>query len=246
MAYLSESDNDSDSCTESDIVLGAEEDYSRYSSGAEYSHKEEDNDSEETSAEDEPGPSSRLTHEREAQREVTTADKPSSDEGNTHGETSGESEQSEEEEEPHGKRAKCSKRKGSVPEHKWSNTGQFAPKALKSFDSTQCGIQPSYKLPADAKESEYFTLLFDGELASHVCKETNKYADALIADPEYKKKAKLSTWVACTIGQIYTFIAVVVLMELISKKRMLDYWSKDEVLYTPYFRLWAVIPSSKF
>ena len=203
MVYLSESDDDLDSCTESDIVLGTEEDYSRYSSGTEYSHEEEDSDSEETSADDKPGPSSRFTREREAQREVTTADKPSSDEDNSHGKTSGESEQSEEEQEPHAKRAKCVKRKGSVPERKWSNTGRFTPKALKSFDSTQCGIQPSNKLPADAKESEYFTLLFDGELVSHVCKETNKYANALIADPEYKKKAGLSTWVAWPDLHIY-------------------------------------------
>jgi len=234
MAYLSESDEDSDSVSESDIVLDAGEDYSRYSSETDYSGEEEDSDSEQELAEDEPGPSSRSTCARDP-RIVRTSHKSSSDNGDSSEGGSSHSEQSDQgEEEPRAKRAKRAKRR-SEPERKWSNTGRFMPKVLKSFDSTQCGIQPSYQLPADAKESEYFTLLFDCELASHVCKETNKYANALIADPEYKKKAGLATWTDCNIGQIYTFIGVVVLMSLISKKRMVDYWSKDVVLYTPYF-----------
>ena len=127
---------------------------------------------------------------------------------------------------------KCAKRKGKTPQRKWTSITSFT---LTTFDPKTSGIQPSYRLPANSPKSAYFTLLFDGEIASIVCQETNKYADSLISHPTYTKKKELSTWVDTIIGEIYTFIALVILMGLVVKKRIRDYWSTDEALRTPYF-----------
>ena len=53
------------------------------------------------------------------------------------------------------------------------------------FDDRTCGVQPDYQLTEDASEADYFTNFFDGEVASTMCKETNRYAASLIADLEY-------------------------------------------------------------
>ena len=68
-----------------------------------------------------------------------------------------------------------------------------------------------------------------------MCKETNRYAASLIVDPKYTKKKKLASWVDTTIGELCVFIVLVVIMGLVSKKRMVEYWSTDEIPATPFF-----------
>ena len=67
-----------------------------------------------------------------------------------------------------------------------------------------------------------------------MCKETNRYAASLIVDPEYTKKKELANWIGTIIGEVYVFIALVVIMRLVSKKRMEEYWSTDKILVTPF------------
>jgi len=56
----------------------------------------------------------------------------------------------------------------------------------------QC-IQAPFKLPADAKEMDYFKLFFDHELVGDICKETNSYANQLLANALAKTKTLQNT-----------------------------------------------------
>ena len=77
------------------------------------------------------------------------------------------------------KRAKWRKKPTKI----WKNGAGFVPKAFKTFDDSNVGIQAPYKLPVDAKEVEYFKLYFDGELLGDIKSETNRYVDQLLANP---------------------------------------------------------------
>ena len=77
------------------------------------------------------------------------------------------------------KRAKRDKKSAKT----WKSGEGFVPKAFKTFDDSNVGIQAPYKLPVDAKEVEDFKLYFDGELLGDIKSETNRYADQLIANP---------------------------------------------------------------
>ena len=103
------------------------------------------------------------------------------------------------------KRAKRRKR----PAKTWKNGAGFVPKAFKTFDDSNVGIQAPYKLPVDAKEVEYFKLFFDGELLGDIKSETNRYADQLLANPTAQTKT-LRDWVGTTVDELYAFFAFII------------------------------------
>ena len=105
---------------------------------------------------------------------------------------------------------------------------------IKTFDESNVGMQAPYQLPVDAKEVEYFKLYFDGELVGDIKQESNRYADQLLTNPTARTKS-LRNWVATTTNELYAFFALVILMGVIVKKSMKDYWSKRAVIETPFF-----------
>ena len=128
------------------------------------------------------------------------------------------------------KRAKRNKKSAKT----WKSGEGFVPKAFKTFDDSNVGIQAPYKLPVDAKEVEYFKLYFDGELLGDIKSETNRYADQLIANPTARTKT-LRDWIATTVDELYAFFALIILMGVVVKKSMKDYWSKRAARRTPFF-----------
>ena len=82
-----------------------------------------------------------------------------------------------------------------------------------------------YKLPVDAKEIEYFKLYFDGELVGNLKAKTNRYAEQLIGTPTARTKL-IRDWVMTTTDELYALFALVILMGVVIKKSMKDYWSK--------------------
>ena len=96
------------------------------------------------------------------------------------------------------KRAKRRKK----PAKTWKNGAGFVPKAFKTFDDSNVGMQAAYKLPVDAKYVEYFKLYFDGELLGDIKSETNRYADQLLANPTPRTKT-LRDWIGTTVDEFY-------------------------------------------
>ena len=109
----------------------------------------------------------------------------------------------------------------------------FAPKPLMAFDASGVGMQAPYKLPVDAKEVEYFRIFFDGELVSDIKNHTNAYADELIA--KGTKTKTLAGWVRTTTNEIYSFLAIIILMGVVVKKSIKDYWSYRPIMKTLFW-----------
>ena len=132
-----------------------------------------------------------------------------------------------------GRPSKHAKRR-KKPAKTWKNGAGFVPKAFKTFDDSNVGIQAPYKLPVDAKEVEYFKLFFDGELLGDIKSETNRYADQLLANPTARTKT-LRDWVGTTVDELYAIFALIILMGVVVKKSMKDYWCKRAATKTPFF-----------
>ena len=125
-------------------------------------------------------------------------------------------------------------KRNKKPANKWNDGSSFVPRNIKTFDESNVGMQAPYQLPVDAKEVEYFKLYFDGELVGDIKQESNRYADQLLTNPTAQTKS-LRDWVATTTNELYAFFALVILMGVIVKKSMKDYWSKRAVIETPFF-----------
>uniref|UniRef100_A0A8C1Q7F3 PiggyBac transposable element-derived protein domain-containing protein n=1 Tax=Cyprinus carpio TaxID=7962 RepID=A0A8C1Q7F3_CYPCA len=70
-------------------------------------------------------------------------------------------------------------------------------------------------------------------LWSKWCQETNRYAHQLKESATIP--GKLAKWTETTVNEIYTFLAAVILMGLVRKNSLKDYWSTDPVIRTPFF-----------
>jgi len=89
-------------------------------------------------------------------------------------------------------------------------------------------------LPVDAKEVGYFKLYFDGELVGDIKSKTNRYAEQLLASYTAFTKT-LRDWVRTTVDELYAFFAMVILMGVVVKKSIKDYWSTKQIIRTPFF-----------
>ena len=69
-----------------------------------------------------------------------------------------------EENSPRGKAPKRAKTSQKSSQTEWRSASNFSPLPLKNFDDSNSGIRAPFKMPADAKEVEYFKLFFDHEL----------------------------------------------------------------------------------
>jgi len=87
-----------------------------------------------------------------------------------------------------------------------------------------------YKLPVDAKEVEYFKLYFDGKLVGDIKSEINRYAEQLLASSTEHLGIGLGLWL-----MNYMLFAMVILMGVVVKKSIKDYWSTKPVIKTPFF-----------
>ena len=71
-------------------------------------------------------------------------------------------------------------------------------------------------------------------IATHIKSETNRYADQLLANPTARIKT-LRDWIGTTVDQLYAFFALIILMGIVVKKSMKDYWSKRAATKTSFF-----------
>ena len=65
------------------------------------------------------------------------------------------------------------------------------------------------------------------------CKKTNRYADQYIEkeDENLKPRFKVYTWNGTLRNEMYTLIALLLLMGVVCKPRLHLYWSRDEIYH---------------
>ncbi|XP_030641170.1 piggyBac transposable element-derived protein 4-like [Chanos chanos] len=108
-------------------------------------------------------------------------------------------------------------------------TGQFTPSPV-TFDGSQSGVRTH---PHEVREGECFKLFLNTSTVGVIANETNKYAEIL------REKSggvgKIGRWVDTSVAEIYTFLATVMIMGLVKKNNMRDYWTAEPMLSTPFF-----------
>ena len=87
-------------------------------------------------------------------------------------------------------------------------------------------------LEADAAPIDYFKLLFDKDMWPKLVDETNRYANAKIVGQNLSPECRLQTWVPVTVDEIKVFFALCILMGMVNKESIEDYWTTKEA---PYF-----------
>ena len=79
------------------------------------------------------------------------------------------------------------------------------------------------------------------ELVQHITDATNSYAQIIIDSPEIQerientKKSLFRLWQPVTFDEMWTYIAVTMLMGIIKKPELHLYWSNRHIFSTPIF-----------
>uniref|UniRef100_A0A8C7H0A3 PiggyBac transposable element-derived protein 4-like n=1 Tax=Oncorhynchus kisutch TaxID=8019 RepID=A0A8C7H0A3_ONCKI len=115
----------------------------------------------------------------------------------------------------------------------WKATSHFTPPGpAVCFDESQSGVQRPLPFPTEA---ECFKLFLTEELVGEIVEETNRYALELQEKREPGVRGKLAKWVTTTISEMYTFLVTVLLMGIVKKNSLREYWSTDPMFATPFF-----------
>jgi hypothetical protein len=115
----------------------------------------------------------------------------------------------------------------------WKATSHFTPPGpAVCFDESQSGVQRPCPFPSEA---ECFKLFLTEELVGDMVEETNRFALKLQEKREPGVRGKLAKWVTTIISEMYTFLVTVLLMGIVKKNSLREYWSKYPMFATPSF-----------
>lgn len=94
----------------------------------------------------------------------------------------------------------------------------------------------------------YFDAFFDATMWHKIADETNKYARQSLAesrngrdsiecldDPQYRRKGRLNMWQDINASDLRIFMAHQIVMGLVRKTKLTNYWNKHSYLHTPFF-----------
>jgi len=91
----------------------------------------------------------------------------------------------------------------------------------------------------DSQMLDFFRLFISDEFIDDVLvRETNKYAADFFNSPQgrnLKPHSRFHKWADVDIDDMKKFIAMIIAMGLVQHQDIQDYWSKDEMLATPFF-----------
>ncbi|KAI2644801.1 PiggyBac transposable element-derived protein 4 [Labeo rohita] len=112
----------------------------------------------------------------------------------------------------------------------WKVTNLFNPPGPGEFNDQLCGVQNP---PESPSEVNCFKMFLTEDVVKEIVEETNRYASEI---QEEETKGKMVKWAPTSIPEMYTFLASVMLMGMVKKPSLRDYWSTDPMLLTPFFR----------
>ena len=115
----------------------------------------------------------------------------------------------------------------------WWDASAFTPPGPRVvFNETLSGVQTPSE---DPTEAQCFKLFLTDELVNEIVEETNRYASVQQEMMPSGVKGKLAKWVRTTVNEMYSFLVAVLLMGIVRKSSLRDYWSTDPILLTPFF-----------
>jgi len=82
---------------------------------------------------------------------------------------------------------------------------------------------------------QYFEYFWDKEIMDIITTETNRYADQFYHGAILKRFSRLKKWKPTVNSELFVFFAIQILQGIINKPRNEWYWSKKEMIETPFF-----------
>ncbi|KAJ8353409.1 hypothetical protein SKAU_G00209760 [Synaphobranchus kaupii] len=132
----------------------------------------------------------------------------------------------------------CSRPEGLVPVEEvrssdWRTAVDFTPPGPGiEFDSSISGVQNPPETPTAVN---CFRMFLSVETVGEIVEETNRYGSEQQGKTAIGVIGKLCNWVPTCVNEVYTFLAIALLMGLVRKSTLREYWSTDPVLVTPFF-----------
>jgi len=113
----------------------------------------------------------------------------------------------------------------------WSKNINFQPQ-LYDFDE-RAGLKPEVlaALSGDLSPLKIWMYFIDDEMMSEICHQTNSY----VAQIQSSNSTKLTNWKPLELSELKRFFGIHLLMGLIWKPALKDYWSLDPIMKTPIF-----------
>ncbi|MCG7879142.1 MAG: transposase [Candidatus Thiodiazotropha taylori] len=90
-------------------------------------------------------------------------------------------------------------------------------------------------LDEEAEPIQFFKLFFNEDYWPIIVTETNKYAEAKIAQQPLSPNSRLHEWTPVTVDEVKLFFALCILMGVVYKESIEDYWTTNESTMTPFF-----------
>ena len=94
---------------------------------------------------------------------------------------------------------------------------------MEDFNEGTAG--PTVSVPESVRD--VFQLIFTDTIVDHIVRETNRYACLIMGESKYEK------WERVTSDDILAYFGIMVIMGLVDRPSLHDYWKRDPLFYCP-------------
>lgn len=115
------------------------------------------------------------------------------------------------------------------------DSNPFVPNTY-NFSDPNAGFSPRVQnLAPDAPISEYFHLFFDDTLMDLIVSETNSFFEFRGGVDAFSQYSPAHRWKDSSVGEMYVFLALTLLMPMVKKHSIKEYWKRDCLTYISAF-----------
>lgn len=117
----------------------------------------------------------------------------------------------------------------------WYPGDNFIPD-VHQFDRSHSGLTNAWPCGPESTEADFFRAFFDDDIIQLIVDETNRYNEWLRNETDFiSPHSRFNAWTDATMNDILVFLALTLLMPLIKKHNIRDYWSTKPMTQTPEF-----------
>ena len=111
------------------------------------------------------------------------------------------------------------------------------------FDNSTAGVRAPNLTP-QSKVVDFFDVFWTQDLLTTIADESNRFFGFMQAGRVIPRQSRDTKWNDVTWQELKLFLALAVLMGLIRKRALKDYWTTDPIMMTPIFG--QVMPRNRF
>ncbi|KAG5883735.1 hypothetical protein JTB14_008578 [Gonioctena quinquepunctata] len=96
---------------------------------------------------------------------------------------------------------------------------------LYEYKNEKCGVQ--LELSQSPSPLDIFECFFTNDFVERIIHETNRYHDYICTEKEIPHASRHNHWKESDVNEFFVFLGLSLLMPLVHKQKLNDYWSKD-------------------